>query len=178
VLRALEEGGRVRRGWFVEGLGAAQFALPGAEDRLRAARDRGPEASDAPLESDTLLLAATDPAQPYGALVPWPARESGARPQRAAGALVLLREGRLLAWIGRSERTVLTFPDEHEPRRTQDLKALARALASLVDESGRRALLVQKLDGGAPSASPLAPYLEAEGFHASHDGLLRRAQPR
>jgi ATP-dependent Lhr-like helicase len=130
------------------------------------------------LESDTLLLAATDPAQPYGALVPWPARESGARPQRAAGALVLLREGRLLAWIGRSERTVLTFPDEHEPRRTQDLKALARALASLVDESGRRALLVQKLDGGAPSASPLAPYLEAEGFHASHDGLLRRAQPR
>ncbi len=178
VLRALEEGGRVRRGWFVEGLGAAQFALPGAEDRLRAARDRAPEASDAPLESDTLLLAATDPAQPYGALVPWPARESGARPQRAAGALVLLREGRLLAWIGRSERTVLTFPDEHEPRRTQDLKALARALASLVDESGRRALLVQKLDGGAPSASPLAPYLEAEGFHASHDGLLRRAQPR
>ena len=169
VLRALEEGGRVRRGWFVEGLGAAQFALPGAEERLREA----PEGDEA-----DLLLAATDPAQPFGSLVPWPSRERGARPQRAAGAQVLLRGGRLIAWIGRSERSVLTFPAEHEPVRSQDLAAIARTLAGLVDEGGRRALLVQKVDGEAPGASPLGPHLEAEGFLTSHDGLLRRAQPR
>src|SRR5204863_1242326 len=79
VLKAMEDAGRARRGYFVEGLGAAQFAVPGAEDRLRALRE-------SPAEPLTLVLAATDPANPYGAVLPWPAEG----PQRAAGAQVVL----------------------------------------------------------------------------------------
>src|SRR6185436_11174826 len=95
VLKAMEEAGRVRRGYFVAGLGATQFALPGADDRLRALRDR----SEAPF---TTVLAATDPANPYGAALAWPERpaEDGAasaRPQRAAGASVVLVDGALVA---------------------------------------------------------------------------------
>src|SRR5262249_49071337 len=96
VLKALEDSGRIRRGYFVAGLGATQFALPGADDRLRALRDP----SDEPR---TFVLAATDPGNPYGAAIPWPERE-GARPQRAAGAQVVLRDGVLVAWAGRTER--------------------------------------------------------------------------
>src|SRR5712692_3540463 len=105
----MEEAGRARRGYFVAGLGAAQFALPGADDRLRALRDRLEE-------GQTLILAATDPANPWGAALPWP--QGPAQPQRAAGAQVILRDGELLAWVGRSERNLLTFLPEAEPERS------------------------------------------------------------
>ena len=82
VLRAMEESGRIRRGYFVTGLGGAQFALPGAVDRLRAFRDGVPEGFPG-----AVVLAATDPANPYGVALAWPETE-GARPQRAAGAFV------------------------------------------------------------------------------------------
>src|SRR5262249_12238743 len=102
VLRALEESGRARRGWFVAGLGAAQFALPGAVDRLRAHRT-----VDEDDTSRVLVLAATDPAQPYGAALSWP--EHGGRPSRAAGAYVVLVDGECALYLERGLRSMLTF---------------------------------------------------------------------
>lgn len=166
VLKAMEEAGKVHRGYFVAGLGAAQFAQPGAEARLRAAR--GEEDEDR-----TVSLAATDPANPYGAALPWPARE-GARPQRVAGATVFLHGGRLSAYLGRSERGLFTFLPEEEPQRSQAASALAQALVELVERGARRALLVTEIDGLDPRRSLLAPFLDRVGFSAQIRGLLRR----
>ena len=170
VARAMEEAGRVRRGYFVAGLGAAQFALPGADDRLRSLREPSEEAQ-------TLVLAANDPANPFGAALAWPERE-GARPQRAAGAQVILHDGRLLAWLGRAERNLLTFLPESEPERTESARALAAALAALVSGGRRRALLVGKIDGEDPARSPLAPFLRETGFLPGSRGYLMRTRPR
>src|SRR6185312_10850255 len=100
VLRALEDAGKVRRGWFVAELGAAQFATPGAVERVRSYRDPDEEAA-------ALLLAAADPAQPFGAVIPWPEHEHG-RPTRTVGAHAVLVDGRLAAYVDRSHG-VLTF---------------------------------------------------------------------
>jgi ATP-dependent Lhr-like helicase len=170
VAKAMEEAGRVRRGYFVAGLGAAQFALPGADDRLRSLR----EPSEEP---QTLVLAANDPANPFGAALSWPDRE-GARPQRAAGAQVILRDGRLLAWLGRAERNLLTFLPESEPERSENTRALAEALAALVSGGRRRALLIGKIDGDDPAGSLLAPFLREAGFLAGSRGYLMRTPPR
>ncbi len=170
VAKAMEEAGRVRRGYFVAGLGAAQFAQPGADDRLRALR----EPSEEP---QTLVLAATDPANPYGAAIAWPERE-GARPQRLAGAQVVLADGRLVAWIGRAERNLLTFLPESDPERTESARAIASALAALVAEGRRRALLIAKVDGADPAASQLASFLTEAGFLPGSRGYLIRAAPR
>ena len=170
IARGMEEAGRVRRGYFVAGLGAAQFALPGADDRLRALR----QASEEP---QTLVLAATDPANPYGAALAWPERE-GTRPQRVAGAQVVLADGRLVAWIGRAERNLLTFLPESEPERTESARAIARALASLVTGGQRRALLVAKIDGDDPAQSEVAVHLREAGFLPGTRGYLKRTPPR
>jgi ATP-dependent Lhr-like helicase len=166
VLKAMEESGKIRRGYFVDGLGATQFALLGAEDRLRGFRD-------APEEVTTLVLAATDPANPYGTMLPWPERE-GARPQRAAGAHVVLSNGRLLAYVGRTEKSLLTFLPPRDPERTGAARQLVAALAELVTNGDRRALLVSKIDGDEPSASELAPRFAEAGFSASSRGFLLR----
>jgi ATP-dependent Lhr-like helicase len=171
VLKAMEESGRARRGYFVAGLGATQFALPGADERLRALRDP-------PEEPETAVLAATDPANPYGAMVPWPSRGAdgeGARPQRAAGAHVVLVGGELTAWIGRGEQNLLTFLPAEEPERTRRGRALANALARLVDSGRRRALLISRVDGEPVPSSALAPLLVAAGFSAGHKGYLKSA---
>ncbi len=170
VAKAMEEAGRVRRGYFVAGLGAAQFALPGADDRLRSLR----EPSEEP---QTVVLAANDPANPFGAALAWPERE-GARPQRTAGAQVILRDGRLVAWLGRADRNLLTFLPDSEPERTESARAVAAALARLVSGGGRRALLVGKIDGDEPAQSPLAPFLREVGFLAGSRGYLMRMRPR
>lgn len=173
VLKAMEEAGRVRRGYFVAGLGATQFALPGAEDRLRGHRDGAPE-SAAPL-----VLAATDPASPFGAALPWPERPGveGARPARATGAMVIIHEGRLLGWVGRTSKSVLTFLPDEEPERSRLAGILAGALADLVDEGNKRALLITLVDGGQPAQSALGPYLGQEGFRPSSKGYLKRRTP-
>jgi ATP-dependent Lhr-like helicase len=186
VLKAMEDAGRVRRGYFIAGRGGAQFALPGADDRLRARR----EPDDAPM---TIVLAATDPANPFGASLPWPERAGsvpaeplamtaeprddprGARPQRAAGALVVIRDGALLAWVGRSEQALLTFLPTREPARAASSRALATALAELVTSGRRRAVLLSTIDGADSEASPVAPDLFAVGFIASSKGLFKRA---
>jgi len=167
ILKAMEESGRVRRGYFVAGLGATQFALPGADDRLRAMRQE-------PEEPATLILAATDPANPYGAALPWPAGGE-ARPQRASGAQVVLRGGVLLAWVGRTETNLVTFLPAEEPARHAAARDLARALARLVDSGRRRAILIGRIDGAEPGRSPLAPHLAAAGFQPGSRGFLRRA---
>jgi len=174
VLKAMEEAGQVRRGYFVAGLGATQFALPGADDRLRGLR----EAPDADT-SQTLVLAATDPANPYGAALRWPSAEAGeARPQRAAGAQVVLRDGELLAWIGRAESSLLTFLPAEEPAHGKAARDLARALAALVEGGRRRAVLVSRVDGADARDSPLAPHLAEAGFFSASRGFLKRMSPR
>ncbi|MEP6994227.1 MAG: DEAD/DEAH box helicase, partial [Acidobacteriota bacterium] len=165
VLKAMEESGQIRRGYFVAGLGATQFALPGADDRLRGMR----EASEQP---QTLVLAATDPANPWGAALAWP--QGDARPQRAAGAQVILRDGALLGWVGRAESNLVTFLPAAEPERGAAAEALVAALARLVESGRRRAVLLSRVDGGDPRESPLAPYLTAAGFLAGSRGYLKR----
>ncbi len=176
VLKAMEDAGQVRRGYFVAGLGATQFALSGADDRLRGEREP-PE----PEAAQTIVLAATDPANPYGAALPWPpsaASDSAARPQRAAGAQVVLRAGELLAWIGRTETNLLSFLPADEPARGAAARDLARALARLVETGRRRAVLVGKVDGRDPRESSLAPHLVEAGFLAGSRGFLKRLSPQ
>ena len=164
VLRAFEETGRCRRGYFVEGLGAAQFALPGAVDRLRAT-----ERAEA---ARALVLAATDPANPYGAALPWPDRPgdaaSGHKPGRKAGALVILVEGHLVLYVERGGKTLLSWGDN-------DLQPAVDALALAVHEGALGKLTVERADGGAIIDSPLAAALEAAGFHPTPRGLRLRS---
>jgi ATP-dependent helicase Lhr and Lhr-like helicase len=177
VLRAFEESGRCRRGYFVEGLGAAQFALPGAVDRLRAMRsDMRPgvgaaEATDAPR---ALVLAAADPANPYGAALPWPDRAgdvpSGHRPGRKAGALVVLVEGRLVLYVERGGRTLLSWAEDPD-----ELRPAVDALALAVREGALGKLTVERADGESVIDSPLGAALEAAGFHPTPRGLRLRA---
>ena len=166
VLKAMEDSGRVRRGYFVSGCGAAQFALPGAVDRLRSVRER-------PDEPHGVVLAAADPANPYGAALPWPERPEGRKPMRTAGALVALVDGRLAAWLGRGEEQLLTFVGDDDPDSTY--AALARALADLVDPDGLRTLFIQTIDGAAVDDTPLAEPLRAAGFARTPRGYLLRA---
>ncbi|HEY3351933.1 MAG TPA: DEAD/DEAH box helicase, partial [Polyangia bacterium] len=165
VLRGLEDAGRVRRGYFVEGLGAMQFALPGADDRLREARD---QAAD-----EVVVLAATDPANVYGGAVPWPAEAEG-RAQRAAGASVVLAGGRLVGYLGRGEHELLVLGPARDPA-APAARTLAAALADLVDAGGRRALLLERIDGAPAAAAPAAAPLRARGFQEVSQGLLYRA---
>jgi ATP-dependent Lhr-like helicase len=163
ILKALEDQGRVRRGYFVEGHGGAQFALPGADERLRGLR--APDAA-----AQAIVLAASDPASAWGALLEWPAPASGdARPQRSAGALVVLRDGALLGWLGRAGHALLTFD-----RDSQAVRELARALGGLVDAGDRRALLVSTVDGVHAPDSPVAETFVAAGFASTSRGLLKR----
>jgi ATP-dependent helicase Lhr and Lhr-like helicase len=172
VLKAMEEQGRVRRGYFVEGRGGAQFALPGAEERLRTLRDPRGEA-----EAPAIVLAATDPANAWGSLIDWPPSGAQTRPQRAAGALVVLLEGALIGWMGRAGHPLLTFLPNDEPRRTDSAQALARALADAIDCRSRRALLVSSIDGTDATDSPLASSFVGAGFARTAHGLLKRRTP-
>ncbi len=156
VLKALEESGRVRRGYFVAGLGAAQFALPGAVERLRDLR----EPSDHP---QPLVLAATDPAQPYGAALQWP--ESPSRPARVAGAYVVLIDGQCAAHLERGGRSLLTFGD-HE--------GWADAIASIQKDGRVRRLVIERINGVPATESAEAGPLREAGFSDSYRGLALR----
>lgn len=173
VLRAMEEAGRVRRGYFVDGLGAAQFARVGVDEQLRAMREPG-EAWLA------LRLSALDPANPYGAALPWPKPSDPAaevsRLARAAGAHVVLVEGRLVGYVARGEQQVVTFLSESEPERSKDLRALVDVLAAWVEAGSRKVLAIQRIDGDEASKSTLAPAFRAAGFVASGGGLMRRRE--
>ena len=182
VLRAMEEAGQCRRGYFVEGLGAAQFALPGAVDRMRALADR-PRVADpgarASISAErALVLAAADPAQPYGAALPWPDRAGETtpshRPGRKAGALVVLVDGSLVLYVERGGRTLLSWTDNPEL-----LGPAATALAASVRDGALGRLSVERADGLTVGSgihnSPLARALEAAGFRPTPRGLRLRA---
>ncbi len=153
-LSTLETLGVARRGYFVEGLGGAQFALPGAVERLRSQPD--PD-HDAPI-----VLAAVDPAQPYGAALPWPARpgEDARRVSRVSGAYVVLTGGDPILYVERGGRALQTLVSPDDPR-------VEPALTALVEEVrlGRiKRLALEKVDGGEAMISPLAPGLIGLGF--------------
>ena len=164
VLRAMEETGQCRRGYFVEGLGAAQFALPGAVDRMR---------SMAEAELPLLVLAAADPANAYGAALPWPPRPGeapgGHRPGRKAGALVVLVGGQLVLYVERGGKTLLSWTSDPAL-----LEPAAAALASAVKAGALGRLTVERADGGGVYDSPLAQALEAAGFRPTPRGLRLR----
>ncbi|MCI0584566.1 MAG: DEAD/DEAH box helicase [Chloroflexi bacterium] len=170
VLRALEDAGRIRRGYFVEGLGAAQFALAGAIDRLRAVRDAGGErGGTAPVH----VLAAADPANPYGAAIPWPRRgEDDRRPlPRAAGASVVLVDGVATLYVERGGKTLQTLPAFDDPAVQA---AAVPALRRLVGEGRDRELVVTRVDGLPVGESPDRDALVRGGFVAGYRGLVLR----
>ncbi|MCU1472210.1 MAG: putative ATP-dependent helicase, partial [Amnibacterium sp.] len=165
---ALEEAGRARRGYFVEHLGAAQFSTSGTVDRLRAF-NRDPDAERE--EVVAVCLAATDPANPYGAALPWPAgvADGGHRPGRKAGALVVLVDGALVAYLERGGRTVLLFTDDEGV-----LQQAAAALASTVRGRGVAGLTVEKIDGAFALGTPFGAALERAGFAPNPKGMRLR----
>ncbi|MGI8762180.1 MAG: ATP-dependent helicase [Jatrophihabitantaceae bacterium] len=173
VLKAAEESGRARRGYFVDGLGAAQFALPGAVDRLRAEARPGATRPQAP----TLVLAATDPGNAYGAALPWPAPLGappttggrGHQPARKAGALVVLVDGSCVLYVERGGRTVLSFTEEPAL-----LQPAADALALAVRDGVLGKLAVEKADGKPVVVSALGEALSAAGFRPTPRGLRLR----
>jgi ATP-dependent Lhr-like helicase len=188
VLKAFEESGRARRGYFVEGLGGAQFAMAGAVDRMRAMaapsrteqrpatsawqppvpggwreRRRGAE------DNGALVLAATDPANPYGAALPWPDHEGTHRPGRKAGALVVLVDGQLALYVERGGKSLLSWADD------TSLQPAVDALALAVREGMLGKLAVERADGEAVLTSPLGSALEQAGFRPTPRGLRLRA---
>ncbi len=178
VLRAMEEAGHCRRGYFVEGLGAAQFALPGAVDRMRALAQPSsappspaqPGAAGAPV----IVLAATDPASAFGAALAWPARPDETpgshRPGRKAGALVVLSGGELVLYVERGGKTLLSWTSDQAR-----LAPAAAALAEAVRAGALGRLTVERADGAGVYDSPLARALEEAGFRPTPRGLrLRR----
>jgi ATP-dependent helicase Lhr and Lhr-like helicase len=198
VLRSLEEAGRVRRGYFVAGLGGAQFAQPGAVDRLRGGRD----GSDVP---SAVILAATDPANPYGAVLPWsraaddteqrPAadgadgKDSGRAaddtdgkagrqrrgPSRTVGARVVIVDGRFTAWIGRgNDQMFVTLPAD-EPERSAHGRALASLLVAVAERGVDRARgwLLEEINGAPAAQDPAAAYLVERGFVPAGRGGLQ-----
>ncbi|GAA5167841.1 DEAD/DEAH box helicase [Pseudonocardia eucalypti] len=169
ILRAMEESGRCRRGYVVEGLGAAQFAVPGAIDRLRALAREPDQPGAAPT---TMVLAAADPAQPWGAALPWPATTGDAkhRPGRKAGALTVLVDGSPTLYVERGGRSLLSFTED-EPA----LRAAATALAGAVREGWLGTLAVERADGVGSLSSHLADILTEAGFRATPKGLRLRA---
>jgi ATP-dependent Lhr-like helicase len=174
VLTAFEDAGRCRRGYFVEGLGAAQFASPGAVDRLRTGTP-----SDADDSPRAIVLAATDPANPYGAALPWPTRQGereGHRPGRKAGALVVLVDGALAVYVERGGKTLLSFePDGTEASPELFMRTAVEALALAVHDGWLGRLDVERADGASVLDSPLGAALEAAGFRATPRGLRLRA---
>jgi ATP-dependent helicase Lhr and Lhr-like helicase len=176
VLKAMEDAGRIRRGYFVGGLAATQFALPAAVDLLRSVRDE-------PETAQGVYLAATDPANPYGAILKWPAvAEPGSRdrrgPTRSAGAGVVLVNGELAAYVGRADRQFLTFLPEDEPARTIVARETAQVLFTLATAVGDRAgMLIGEIDGADAVSHPMAPFLLDAGFVKRATGF-QAARPR
>jgi ATP-dependent Lhr-like helicase len=163
-LRALETLGTCRRGYFVEGLGGAQFALGGAVERLRELRPRDGD------EPEALVLAAADPAQPYGAAIPWPKRANG-RAARVAGAHVVLLGGEAVLFVERGGRTLVPLREPEEDW----LRVVLAALVSHVKRGGAKRLAVERFDGEPVTESFVLPLLVEAGFLAGPRRAVLRA---
>jgi ATP-dependent Lhr-like helicase len=198
VLKALEESGRIRRGYFVGGLGATQFALPAAVDLLRQLRTEPPAE-----KPEFVQLAATDPANPYGSVLRWPdlpvaeefsetgapadrsssaGRESAPRVlTRATYAEVILRNGQLVAWLKRGNPNLLVFLPAEEPERSQAAAGLAHFLCARGQERMRanshEGVLIMTINGQPVAAHPMARFLMDAGFHPGPLGMHLRRIP-
>jgi ATP-dependent Lhr-like helicase len=185
VLKGLEDAGRIRRGYFVAGLGATQFAMPGALDLLRSLRNE-------PEETEIAIMAATDPANPYGAALKWPERtqpqnsqrapksigpaasgtaasassNAGRGPTRTVGSIVILVNGAAAAYVGRGDRQVVTFLPDVEPARSKVARAVAQVLMARARSGGNgpRGMLLEDIDGQPAGEHPLAAFLTEVGF--------------
>ena len=198
VLKALEESGRIRRGYFVAGLGATQFALPAAVDLLRQLRNAPPAE-----KPEFVQLAATDPANPYGSVLRWPDlpvadedSESGAPADRSSSAgwqsaprilsratyaEVILRNGQLVAWLRRGNPNLLVFLPAEEPERSQVASGLAHFLCTRGQERMRThshdGVLITTINGQPVAAHFMARFLMDAGFHAGPLGMHLRRIP-
>ncbi len=191
VLSVFEESGQARRGYVVEGLGAAQFAMDGAVDRLRAISTQRERGADAPFPEGgpgqprrggpprALVLAAADPANAYGAALSWPEPPEGAthKPGRKAGSLVVLVDGELALYLERGGKTLLIWPLSPDPAEAAADARLRSAVEALTDAARAGAvgtLTTERINGTAALTSPFAPVLEAAGFHPTPRGLRLR----
>jgi len=191
ILKAMEEAGRLRRGYFIAGLGATQFALPGALDLLRSLKD-GAE------EPEVIVMTATDPANPYGAALKWPAfaaqsaasarqapaagqdaPSAGRGPTRTVGATIVLVNGALVAYLARGDRQLLTWLPESEPHRSHAARAIGHALIERARSGGEtpRGMLIEEIDGAAPAVHFLAPFLAEAGFLSGAFGFQPTRPP-
>jgi ATP-dependent Lhr-like helicase len=180
VMKALEESGKIRRGYFAADLGATQFAMPAAVDLLRSLR-----VHQDPDRLEMLQLAATDPANPYGALMRWPAApDAGSSLMRSVGARVILCDGALVAYLRRGNPNLQAFLPEEEPQRSQVARSLAEFLVNRiqgergVDDAERAGMLITTVNGVPVAKSVMARALLDAGFTAGAMGFnVRRNLP-
>ncbi|WP_194817544.1 DEAD/DEAH box helicase [Nocardia sp. XZ_19_385] len=175
VLTEFEDRGRCRRGYFIDSLGGAQFSTTDVVDRLRTFdTDRIRAADGRQRPPEALALAACDPANPYGAALPWPKGDgdSGHRPGRKAGALVVLVDGDLVLYLERGGKTLLTFTEDPDAR-----QAASAALAGLVRTRRVDSLVIDKVDGETVHGNTFATFLTEAGFSATPRGLRLRSRP-
>ncbi|MEA3273713.1 MAG: DEAD/DEAH box helicase [Pseudomonadota bacterium] len=166
VLAGMEESGRVRRGYFIEGLGGAQFVRPGVIDRLRGLSSASDDGA-----SEVRMLAAVDPANPWGALLPWPdaERKPPARATRVSGAWVIFVDGAPVLYLGANHRRLLTFPET--TRDDQVLSAALRGLSDLPQRLRRGSLTIDRVDGEPVADSPIVPLMLQQGFRSDYRGM-------
>jgi ATP-dependent helicase Lhr and Lhr-like helicase len=169
ALKTMEESGRIRRGMFITGLGAAQFATPSAVDILRSLRQD-------PAQPEAVHLAASDPANPYGSLLPWQESPTDHTLSRSAGASVILVNGRLAAFFRRRNPALQVFLPEDEPDRGRFARAVALRLAEVAvrRQTKRSGLLIGTINGQPAGEHSLARFLEESGFVLTSSGFLMR----
>jgi ATP-dependent Lhr-like helicase len=179
VLKAMEESGKIRRGYFAADLGATQFAMPAAVDLLRSLRVK-PENE----KPEILQLAATDSANPYGALLRWPAApDASSSLTRSVGARVILCDGALIAYLRRGNPNLQVFLPENEPQRSHVARSLSEFLVSRVKELNedgdtRAGMLISTVNGLPVAEHPIAKFLLNAGFIAAPLGFnVRKMLP-
>jgi len=165
----MEESGWIRRGMFVAGMGAAQFATPAAVDMLRSLRND-------PERADTVHLAASDPANPYGSLLPWVQGSSEHTMSRSAGANVILVNGQLAAFFRRRNPGIFVFLPDDDPERSRIAKEVAQKLAAVAvrHQTRRSGLLIGTINGTPVGEHALARFLQESGFVTTAAGFQMR----
>jgi ATP-dependent Lhr-like helicase len=163
VLRSMEEAGKLRRGYFVEGIGGAQFAFPGAVDRLRGLKTPASE-------PQVTVMSAADPANPYGWIMPWPDRPnpSARVPKRDTGALLVLVDGEPTLYLARGGHALLTFAGQEQDALERGLDTLRE----LLSRHGKKSLRIEEIDGELALRSTLAPTFKELGISFDHRGFI------